>query len=199
MSISGILSSSFLQNQLSAASAPYQQDMQQLSQALQTGNLSAAQTDFAALQKAFSQSPTSTASTSTASTSNPVAQAFNQLATDLQSGNLSAAQKDYATLQQDLQSSSGPTTHLHNHHRFSAGGLLGGTSSTGSGDSSTQNSLIQDLNQIGQSLTAGNVSGAQQAYATLQQQLQQFALGGGALSPSQSSTLLAQPPVSLEA
>jgi len=140
MSIAGILSSSFLQNQLSAASSPYRKDMQQLSQALQ-------------------------------------------------SGNLSAAQKDFSTFQQDLQNLGVPSTnHLHHHHHRSVG----------SGDSSTQNSLIQDLNQIGQALTSGNLSGAQQAYATLQQQLQQFALGGGALS-SRSSTLPAQPPVSLEA
>jgi len=140
MSIAGILSSSFLQNQLSAASSPYQKDMQQLSQALQ-------------------------------------------------SGNLSAAQKDFSTIQQDLQNQGVPSTnHLHHHHHRSVG----------SGDSSTQNSLIQDLSQIGQALTSGNLSGAQQAYATLQQQLQQFTLGGGVLS-SQSSTLLAQPPVSMEA
>jgi len=140
MSIAGILSSSFLQNQLSGASSPYQKDMQQLSQALQSGNLSAAQKDFSAIQQ------------------------------DLQNQGVSS------------------TNHLHHHHHRSVG----------SGDSSTQNSLIQDLNQVGQALTSGNLSGAQQAYATLQQQLQQFALGGGALSTSQSSTLLAQPPVSLE-
>jgi hypothetical protein len=199
MSISGILSSSSNQYQLSAASNPFQQ----LSKDLQSGNLSASQSDFATLQAAFSQPATSTVAASTAyppkSTTDPVAQAFNQLATDLKSGNLSAAQKDYSTLQQDLQSPSGSPTHLHNHHRISTGGLFGGTSSTGSGDSSTQNSLLQDLNQIGQSLTSSNLAGAQQAYATLQQQLEQFALGGGSLSSSQSSTLLAQPPVSLEA
>ena len=103
MSISGILSSSFLQNQLSAVTSPYKQDMQQLGQDLQSGNLLAAQSDFAALQAAFSQSATTTASSSTASTSNPITQAMNQLATDLQSGNLSAAQQSYATLQQQLQ------------------------------------------------------------------------------------------------
>jgi len=48
---------------------------------------------------------------------------------------------------------------------------------------------------VGQHLTSNNLAGAQQAYASLQQELQQFALGGG----TQSSTLLAQVPVSLEA
>jgi len=181
MSIFGILSSNLSQYQLSAASAPHQQGIQQLSKDLQSGNLSAAQSDFAILQKAFSQPPTTTPSTS-----NPVAQAFNQLASDLKSGNLSAAQKDFSTLQQDLQSPGNlPTTHFHHHSHHGGGG----------GDSSTQNSLLQDLNQVGQNLTSSNLAGAQQAYATLQQELQQFALGGG----TQSSTLLAQMPVSLEA
>jgi hypothetical protein len=179
MSISGILSSNLSQYQLSAASNLYQQGVQQLSKDLQSGNLSAAQSDFAILQKAFSQP-----ATTTPSTSDPVAQAFNQLATDLQTGNLSAAQKDFSTLQQDLQSQGNlPTTHFHHHSHH------------GGGDSSTQNSLLLDPNQVGQNLTSSNLAGAQQAYATLRQELQQFALGGG----TQSSTLLAQMPVSLEA
>lgn len=107
MSISGILSSSLSHYQLGAARTPYQQTFQQLGQDLQSGNLSAAQSDLATLQKAISQ-PATTSPT----TSDPVTQAFHQLATDLQSGNLSAAQKDFSTLQQDLQAS-------HFHHRLS--------------------------------------------------------------------------------
>jgi hypothetical protein len=184
MSISGILSN-LTQYQVGAASSPYQQGLQQLSKDLQSGNLSAAQSDFASLQKAFSQS-TSTASTATASTSNPVAQAFNQLAADLESGNLSAAQKDLSSVQQDLQSQGGPSTnHFHHHHRLS----------TGDGGSTDPNPILQDLNQVGQNLTSSNLAGAHQAYATLQQELQQFALGGGSLS----GALPAQTPVSLEA
>ncbi len=174
MSISGIHGtlSPYL---LGTATNPSQQ-FQQLGQALQSGNLSAAQSDFATLQQAFSQSAAISGTTS-AATANPVSQAFNQLASDLKSGNLSAAQQDYSTLQRDLQSTIGtlPT------HRFPPDHYKGGIS-TGQ---------LQDLNQIGQSLTSSNLAGAQQAYATLQQQLQQFALAGGALS-----TLS---PVSLEA
>ena len=179
MSISAILNSSSNQFQIGAASNPHQQKMQQLGQALQSGNLSAAQSDFATLQAAVSQP-----ATTTGSTSNPVAQAFNQLSTDLQSGSLSSAQKDFSALQQDLQNNLS-TDHLHHHHHLSSGG--------GSGDSSNQNSLLQDLNQIGQSLTSSNLAGAQQAYATLQQQLQQFALG------SADSSQLSNMPLSLVA
>jgi hypothetical protein len=179
MSISAILNSSSNQYQIGAARNPHQQEMQQLGQALQSGSLSAAQSDFATLQAAVSQP-----ATITGSTSNPVAQAFNQLSTDLRSGSLSSAQKDFSTLQQDLQNNLS-TDHLHHHHHLSSGG--------GSGDSSNQNSLLQDLNQIGQSLTSSNLAGAQQAYATLQQQLQQFALG------SADSSQLSNMPLSLVA
>ena len=179
MSISAILNSSSNQYQIGAASNPYRQEMQQLGQALQSGNLSTAQSDFATLRAAFSQP-----ATGTGSTSNPVAQAFNQLGTDLQSGNMSAAQKDFSTVQQDLQNNLS-SDHVRHHHHFSSGG--------GSGDSSSQNSLLQDLNQIGQSLSSSNLAGAQQAYATLQQQLQQFALG------SEGSSQLGNMPLSLVA
>ena len=175
MSISGILSSSYGPSQLSGASTLYQQELQQLGKDLQSGSLLTAQSDFALLQKAFSQ-PT----TASATTSNSVAQAFSQLASDLQSGNLPAAQKDFSTLQQDLKPL-GPTHPFHPHRH------LGG----GSDDLTNQNSLLQDLSQVGQNLTSGNLSGAQQAYATLQQQSQQFAFGGEPLST--------QSPVSFDA
>jgi hypothetical protein len=126
-------------------------------------------------------SPYQLAATTSTATSNPITQAFNQLASDLQSGNLTAAQKDYSTLQQDLQSPGGVGHHLHNHHRIRTPG-------GGSGD---QNPLLQDLNQLGQGLTSNNLTVAQKAYSTLQQRLQQFAAGGGAISN--------ESPMSLEA
>lgn len=183
MSLSGILSSSSNQYQLNTANL-LQQKLQQLGQTLQSGNLSAAQSDFATLQQAFAQ-PAAT-SGSTTSTSNPVAQAVTQLGSDLQSGNLSAAQKDYATVQQDLKGLADTqlSSRIHNHHRVA---------SSGGGESSSQNSLLQDLNQLGQSPTSTNLSSAQQAYSTLQQQLQQFALG------SENASGLSNMPVSLDA
>ena len=179
MSISAIPSTTFSPYQLGATTSNQQQDLQHLGQDIQSGNLSSAQSDFAILQQAISQPSTTSGSTTTSSS---ITQTFNQLASDLQSGNLAAAQKDYSTLQQDLQSQGGTGHHLHNHHRIHTGGL---------GDSSSQNSLLQDLNQLGQNLTSSNLSGAQQAYSTLQQELQQFAFGGGALAT--------ESPVSLEA
>ncbi len=185
MSISGILSGNSNPYQLNTTNL-LQQELQQLGQALQSGNLSTAQSDFATLQQAFAQPATTTGPSSTTSTSNPVAQAVTQLGSDLQSGNLSAAQKDYATVQQDLKGLADTqlSSRIHNHHRV---GHAGG------GESSSQNSLLQDLNQLGQSLSSTSLSSAQQAYSTLQQQLQQFALG------SEDASELSNLPVSLDA
>jgi hypothetical protein len=174
MSISAIQNTFSNPFQLSAANNSYQQQIQQLSQALQSGNLSAAQSDFASLKQAFSQpastlgkTPQSPSPTSTV----PTHQALDQLDSDLQSGNLSAAQKDVANVQQNLNSAG--TIAYSKFHSFSG---------AGSGNSSGQNAALQDLNQIGQSLSSNNLAGAQQAYSTLQQQLTQFALSGSALA-----------------
>src|SRR5271167_3279072 len=106
MSVSGILSNNYNQYQIGSSTTPLQQQFQQLGAALRSGNVSAAQSDFATLQAAFAQ-PSTTTGPATSTTSNPVNQAFNQLASDLQSGNLGAAQKDYSAVQQDLHGLNG--------------------------------------------------------------------------------------------
>jgi hypothetical protein len=164
MSISAI-QGTFNPYQLNAVSNPLQQQLQQLSQALQSGNLSAAQS-FS--QPSATSGATSGAGATSTSTTKPVNQAFNQLASDLQSGNLAAAQKDLSTVQQGIKSQ-GPISapfHFSNDPRRGI----------------TTNLPVQDLNPTGPSPTSGNLAGAQQAYAALQQELQQFALGSASLS-----------------
>jgi len=106
---------------------------------------------------------------------NSVAQAFTQLGQDLTSGNLQAAQRDYANLQQDVQqagqlnASQQAAGHHHHHHHG-----RGGTQPTSSASSSQQNSVNQAFSTLGQDLQAGNLSGAQSAFATLQNDLQQI-------------------------
>jgi|CZLA01.1.fsa_nt_gi hypothetical protein len=157
MSISVILNSTVSPYQLGSNTNPYQKQIQQLSQDLTSGNLSAVRSDFATLQKAFSQPATSSSSASAASTPNPIAQAFNQLATDLKSGNLNGAQQDFFA----IQSQGSPSTpHVHHYH----------PPKTGTEDSTTQNSLLKDLSQLGRSVASGNLAAAQKAYAALQAQ-----------------------------
>lgn len=171
MSVSGISSISLYNPQRTQNN--FQQLFQQLGKDLQSGNLSAAQSDFASLQQLVPQS----SSTSSSQSNNPIAQAFNQLAQDLQSGNLSAAQQDFTTLKQDLQNQTTQATQnqtqavegRHHHH--------GGASSD----------ITQLLNALGQSLQSGNLSSAQSAFTTLQRALTQSA--GQTSSPSTSSTV----------
>lgn len=123
MSVSGISSSNFLSDRLDAQntqskgthtqttqSGPSQQlqnDLNQLSQDLQSGSgsLAQAEKDFTAIITAHPGllSP-ATSSSANSSGVNAVKQAFSALYQDLQSpGNLTAAQQDFATLQQAVQ------------------------------------------------------------------------------------------------
>lgn len=161
MSVSGISSSSLfdLLDSVSAQNQKQQlqQEIQQLGKDLSAGNLSAAQADFAILQKDAPAAPSAALSQS----NNPIAQAFQKLAQDLQSGNLSAAQQDFSTIQQDAQAHGG-----HHHH---------GQSSS----SAQQNPVAELFSELGQALQSGNLSAAQQAYTNLQQDFQSAPSGGG--------------------
>jgi outer membrane protein assembly factor BamD (BamD/ComL family) len=141
-----------MQNRMQSA----RKEFQQLGQDLQTGNLTAAQSDFATLQQLQPQASSTTQST------NPISQDFNQLAADLKAGNTTAAQQDFTKLQQDFQSQGTQSHHHHHHH--------GGSSSTNG-----SNAVSQLFSQLGQALQSGNLSAAQQAYATMQQDFQQYA------------------------
>ena len=166
MSLAGILSSNLFQFNSQSVQDPmkqFRQDFQKLGQDLQTGNLTGAQADFAALQKDGPQS------SSSMQNNNPVAQAFQQLSSDLQSGNLSAAQQDFSNLQQNFQNQAASHMQRSHHHHHSGGSQEG-------------SQMSQLFSQLGQSLQSGNLSAAQQAYTTLQQDLQQYALSNGALS-----------------
>jgi len=177
MGIFGIAST--ILGQISSATTPnphkqqVKQGFQLLGQDLQSGNLSQAQSDFASLQQLLPGGQQSSLLTpaSGAQSSNPLATAVSQLAQDLKSGNLTAAQSDFATVQQNLQQA-GPqagAAHGHHHHHHQSDG--------DSGQSSGQQNPISTLfGQLGQDLQSGNLSAAQQAYSSLQQDFQQFAL-----------------------
>src|SRR5271166_5412561 len=158
MSVSGILSSAvfgiganLFQNRMQKV----QSEFQQLGQDLQSGNLSAAQADFATLQ----QLQPGTSSTSSTQSTSTLTQDFNQLATDLKAGNTTAAQQDYAKIQQDFQSQ-GTQNHHHHHHHHQGSGTEGSSE------------ISQLFSQLGQALQSGSLSAAQQAYASLQQFVQ---------------------------
>jgi hypothetical protein len=182
MSVLGIATNVLSQiSSYAAQSKPNQlkQGFQQLGQDLQSGNLSQAQSDFASLQQLLpgGQQPSAVASSSANQGSSPLATAVAQLAQDLKSGNLTAAQSDITAVQQDSQQvgqqQGAGQAHHHHHH--------GG----GSSQSSSPLDPISTLfGQLGQDLQSGNVSGAQQAYASLQQDFQNFALNNSSTASS---------------
>ena len=190
MSIIGILSSNLFsagaaQNTQSNQSNPtvFQQiktEFQQLGQDLQSGNLTAAQSDFTTLSQNLSGASQSSATTASSATGNtPLAQAFAQLGQDLQSGNLQGAQKDFANVQQDVQQISSQQVgghHGHHHHH---------TESSQSSSSQQTNPIAQAFSTLAQDLQAGNLSGAQSAFSTLQNDLQQI---GGFLTAGSNGT-----------
>jgi outer membrane protein assembly factor BamD (BamD/ComL family) len=188
MSVAGIASSilSNLSGSQSQQQNPFQQiksEFSQLGQDLQSGNLGQAQSDFATLTQnlstAFQGGANSTSSTTAASntaSSNPILQAFSQLGQDLQSGNLQAAQQDFTAIQQDAQQAAPQAGGHHHHHHVE---------SSQNSSSQQTNPVNQAFSQLSQTLQSGNLQGAQQAYSTLQADLQQ--IGGFSTSGANSS------------
>jgi hypothetical protein len=147
---------------------------QQLGQDLQTGNLPQAQTDFSTLSQ--------TVSSSQAPKNDTLNHDFSNLGQALQAGNLSDAQKAFATLTRDIQQASAQRPHHHRHHH-----RAGGSQDAGSTGSQQNNPLAQGFDTLSQALQSGDLPGAQQAYSTLLQNLQQFGLNFGAVSNTNST------------
>jgi hypothetical protein len=138
-----------------------QSEFQQLAQDLQVGNLTQAQQDFSTLAQNFPAAQST-------SNSAPLSQAFGALSQDLQNGNLSAAQQDYSTIQQDVSQQSSARVH-HHHHHYGGGQIA--------------SELQQEFSALGQDLQAGNLQAARSAFASLQQDLQQFGPLDGQIEP----------------
>jgi len=98
---------SYLSQNLTVQKSPerFQQEFQQLGQDLQSGNLSAAQSDLATMQQDFQARAVQHHhhhAGSTDSSASAISQLLNELGSALKSGNLSSAQQEYSSLQQDL-------------------------------------------------------------------------------------------------
>ena len=162
MSISGVSSDVFQASVAQGAQNKFQQiqsQFQKVGQDLQSGNLTQAQADFATLSQELPSAQQAGGSTTTGPTS-ILAKAFQALGQDLKAGNLAASQADFATIQQDAQQQSSGQAQGHHHHH-------------GGGSSQASNTLEQTFTSLGTALQSGNLSSAQQAYATFQSDVQQ--------------------------
>jgi len=177
MSIDAISSSSS-SSQTSAMQTNFLQMrklLEQLGQALQSGDLSEAQSAFASLQQLLPSSSANQAQTAQQTNQSTFTTDLNALGQALKSGDLSKAQDAFAKLQQDMQS---VQKGHHRHHR-KADDLQDSVSSSNSGTDSNQTNGIKAnfqqintyFNQLGEALQSGDLSGAQKAFASLQQLL----------------------------
>jgi Skp family chaperone for outer membrane proteins len=125
-----------------------QQDYTQLANALQSGNLTGAQTAFTALQQALGTQTNTSSNTNSTTSQDPILNDFNALGQAFSSGNLSQAQSAFAQLQSDVQTAQQSTASQaqsltqalktavegHHHHHGHHGG--GGESATATTNSS---------------------------------------------------------------
>jgi len=183
---------------------PFQQirqDFQALGTALQSGNLSGAQSAMSGLQQAQQSLPLPPSSivslqgANSSTGSSAVASGMATLASDLQFGNLSAAQSVYQQIQSQMQSAQGAGHHGGHggHHGGGIGALLGASSSSSSSSGTSSGSVLDSLlNSLstsssvsGSISSTGSTSPLQTAFAQLIQSLQnvESALG----NPSGSS------------
>ena len=100
-----------------------------------------------------------------------------QLGQDLQSGNLPAAQQDFSALQLDGRQA---VQQVAAHHHHLAHPVAAANASSSSPASQPAGSLALDFRQLAQSLQTGNLQAAQQAFSTLQSDLERA--GGFAAS-----------------
>lgn len=145
----------------SQSNNPFQTDLSSLTQAIQSGDINAAQTSLATLEK-DRQGGTGNAVGQTPSSFLSDLQAMLQA---VQSGDLGSAQKDAASLQNDMQTLAAG----HHHHGVNSGnanGLLNAFSSANQGSGASGDGDADDvINATGSG--SGINSAAQAAYAAL--------------------------------
>ena len=129
-------------NSLQNASQQQRNEFQQLTQALQSGNLTNAQQAFGAL---------TSSATSSGLLSVQLTQDLSKLGSALQSNNLTGARNAYSSVQQDLHNSNPRTAHHHHPHgggggsQFLTSGFPDSTSNPGS-SAASQSNVFQPVN-----------------------------------------------------
>ena len=153
-------------------------EFRQLSQDIKSGNLSAAQEDYATLSKS--------GPLANPNSSNPLVQDLQAVGKALQGGDIQGAQSAFSTFQTAAQQQGVHHRSRNSHHDHGIGTV---------GDSSQQTDpFAQALTTLQQALQSNNLSGAQSAFATIQQDLQQAGFSFGSPSTSGGNTATAATP-----
>jgi len=150
MSVSGISSTnSVSQNDWQSKFAQSQQYFNALGKALESGNLSAAQSAFSSLQQLMPNSSQNSTTTTGAGGTNSIGSAFNALGQALQSGNLADAQKAFAQVQQTMQ-----TAQFGHHHSSQSRAASTSTSTS----TVSQSTLNQIQTYVSEGMTASQIA-----------------------------------------
>ena len=174
MSISGISSDPTVSQNY--GSNPFQQirkDFMALKTSLSSGDLTAAQTAFATLQQDLqnvgqAQSNQQSATATATAAGGPLDNDLAAIGQALQNGDIGGAQTAFATLQKDMQQmrqtqGGQQSRRAHHHHHHHHGGAQNAQNTT--------SNPFSDLAAISSALQSNDLSGAQNAFATLQQDL----------------------------
>ncbi len=152
------------------------QDFQQLASALQSGNLSGAQSAYSNIQQLLQGNQgSSTSNTSSTSTgSNTLQNDFLALGQALQSGDLSTAQSAFAQLQSDFQASRQSSGASPGAQGPAQGPTQGDDQYVASQGQNPVEQALQDYTQLASDLQSGNLTGAQSDFTNLQQLVQAY-------------------------
>jgi len=161
-----------------------QQDFSQLASALQSGNLTDAQSAYSSIQQLLSANQNSSGTNNSASGSNAVQSDFAALGTALQSGDLTQAQSAFAQLQTALQppsqsgaNGSGAAAEVQDQYVSSTSQTL-----------TPEQQVEQNYSQLASALQSGNLTSAQSAFSALDEALQtQTSSSSSATSPLSST------------
>jgi hypothetical protein len=163
------------------------QDFNQVASALQSGNLSDAQSAYASIQQLLSARQNSSNSNTGSTGSNTFQTDFATLGQALQSGDLTQAQSAFSQLKSDFQAGRQSTTGggappwLQQQDEY--------VSSASQGQNPVEEAL-EDYTQLANALQSGNLSDAQSAYASLQQLLPADQISSNSSTSSKAPTTI---------
>jgi soluble cytochrome b562 len=152
MSVSSVSSATNLyQTSYNNGFAQSIQDFNALKNALQSGNLSNAQSAFATWQQDIQNDPRmQSLLNGSQSGSSQISQDYQSLQSALQSGDVASAQKAFASFQQDLQTQmqSGQVKGHHHHHHHHHGGQSSTSTAATNATSTNTNSGTSAINLL---------------------------------------------------
>ena len=157
-----------------------QQDFKSIANALQSGDLSTAQSAFASLLQTFpnssspvnnlTQNAATVSATGSSNSANSVSSDLSALGQAIQSGDLTGAQNDFSKLMRDMQSIGGG--HHHHHHYKTSANAPQTTTAAATGSDASTNSIATDLAALGQVLQTGDLNSAGSIFSRLIQDMQ---------------------------